>query len=101
MQRSSDRIHITHAGRLASFSKEFEDADRAKARSQPYDEASYPQLLREATRGVIERQLTSRGCRRRPLRHRSGARGAEWQICVGVRYRRRGGLLGPGSDGER
>jgi len=57
MQRSSNRIHVTHAGRLASFSKEFEDADRARARSQPYDEVRYPQLLRAATRGVIERQL--------------------------------------------
>jgi 5-methyltetrahydropteroyltriglutamate--homocysteine methyltransferase len=57
MKRSSDRIHITHAGRLASLSTAFEDADRAKSRSQPYDAAGYPELLRTATREVIERQL--------------------------------------------
>ncbi len=37
MQRSSARIHVTHAGRLESFSKAFEQADRGKSRGQPYD----------------------------------------------------------------
>lgn len=58
MQRSSDRIHVTHAGRLESSSKPFEQADRAKSRGQPYDESAYPQLLRDVIRGVIEHQLT-------------------------------------------
>lgn len=57
MQRSNDRIHVTHAGRVASFSKVFEEADKARARNLPYDEAGYPQLLRDATRGVVRRQL--------------------------------------------
>ena len=57
MQRSDDRIHVTHTGRLAPTSKAFEEADRHKARSEPYDEAAYPGLLVGAIRQVVQRQL--------------------------------------------
>ena len=61
-----------------------------------------PAVIRERRRAnplpgeqIVQRELPARGRRRRPLGDGRAARGAERQVGVGVRDRRRGGLLCP------
>jgi len=57
MLRSDDRIHVSHAGRLSSDNEAFEAEERKKSRGQPYDEAAYPGLLRNAVADIVQRQI--------------------------------------------
>ncbi len=57
MLRSDDRIHVSHAGRLSSDNAAFEAEERKKSRGQPYDEAAYPGLLRNAVAEIVQRQI--------------------------------------------
>ena len=57
MQRSLDRIHVSHVGRVSSGNERFESEERKKSRGQPYDEAAYPGLLKEAVREAVQQQI--------------------------------------------
>ncbi len=57
MQRSLDRIHVSHVGRVSSGNEVFEAEERKKSRGQPYDEAAYPGLLRQAIAEVVRHQV--------------------------------------------
>lgn len=59
MQRSSDRIHVSHVGRLSSDNEVFEEEERKRSRGLPFDEAAYPGLLRGAILEVVQRQLAT------------------------------------------
>ena len=67
-----------------------------------------PAVIRERRRAnplpgeqIVQRELPARGRRRRPLGDGRAARGAERQVGVGVRDRRRGRLLCPRRKRER
>jgi 5-methyltetrahydropteroyltriglutamate--homocysteine methyltransferase len=57
MQRSTDRIRVTHAGRLSSGIEGFETTERDLLAGRLKDRAAFEKLLDEAVRGVVRDQV--------------------------------------------
>ncbi len=57
MQRSTERIHVTHAGRLSSGFDSFEAAEREFLSGKLTDRAAFDALLEKAVRGVVAGQV--------------------------------------------
>ena len=55
MKRSTDRILTTHVGSLVK-PDDLERAVLARERGETYDEEGFDQLLRDAVRGVVQKQ---------------------------------------------
>jgi 5-methyltetrahydropteroyltriglutamate--homocysteine methyltransferase len=57
MLRSTDRILVSHAGRLSSDNEKFEEVEQRKSRGEEFSDDVYVPLLENAIREVIERQV--------------------------------------------
>ena len=57
MRHSTDRILVTHAGRLSASLREFEPLDLKVGRGDPYDAGEYARMKTAAIKDVIDHQL--------------------------------------------
>lgn len=57
MLRSTDRILVSHAGRLSSDNEEYENIEQRKSRGEEIPDDVYLPLLENAIKEVIERQV--------------------------------------------
>jgi 5-methyltetrahydropteroyltriglutamate--homocysteine methyltransferase len=57
MRHSTDRILVTHSGRLSASLREFEPLDLRVGRGEPYDADQYIRMRKQAIKDVIDHQL--------------------------------------------
>lgn len=56
MKRSTDKILVSHAGRLSPESREFRDLEQRKSRGEAIADETYLPMLDEAVREMVQRQ---------------------------------------------
>jgi len=56
MKRSTDKILVSHAGRLSPESREFRELEQRKSRGDAIGDETYLPMLDEAIREMVQRQ---------------------------------------------